>query len=243
MKKFRQLRIGRLYFRIGLSDLRCRFAELVHHANKLGDGPCFHLLHRAGPVHLDRDLAQADFRGNLLVEKAARDEVHDFPFAGGQRCITISERHTNGVALSSLPIARDRLSNGIKQSLLADRLQQEFDRAMLHGLDGHGNVAVSSDEDDREGIVGFDELPLEVETARGRARKSDIEHEAGRYIGWLGAEKFIGGAKRLRIQIDRAAQVGETGPNERIVIDDKDNRVTSIHAAVLSGSSTSNVVP
>jgi len=69
---------------------------------------------------------------------------------------------------------------GIEQILVAERLGQEPDGCVLHGLDRHADVATSGDEDDGEKDVCGGEFPLKVATVL--ARQSDVENETARFL-------------------------------------------------------------
>ncbi len=69
------------------------------------------------------------------------------------------------------------------------------------------NVAVARDEDDGDGAVRGDELPLEFDSAE--ARQIDIEHKTG----WLGRrflpEELGGGGERLNLEPDGANEAAQ----------------------------------
>jgi hypothetical protein len=50
---------------------------------------------------------------------------------------------------AAISIPLEPCGNRIKDLLVAERLGQKVNRSGLHGLDGHWNITVSSDKDDR----------------------------------------------------------------------------------------------
>src|SRR6202171_2544806 len=78
--------------------------------------------------------------------------------------------------------------NRFKQILLPERLCQEFDRATLHRLHRHWNVAMSGDEDDRQPSFGACQFALQFESAL--AGKPHVKHQASRSFTPIHIEKF-----------------------------------------------------
>jgi hypothetical protein len=71
-------------------------------------------------------------------------------------------------------ISSEALLYSVQQVLIAERLGQEFDRSPLYRLDGHWDIALSGDENDRNPNVCRRELSLKMETAF--AGQPDIEN-------------------------------------------------------------------
>src|SRR6478752_1259978 len=99
-------------------------------------------------MDLDRDLAQADVAGYLLVQPACDNARHDLSLARGQSLEALPERCNNLGVLPPGAVPRNAEVNGVEQLLVAKWLSEKLDGASLHGLHCHGNVAVAGDEDD-----------------------------------------------------------------------------------------------
>src|SRR5271166_3341355 len=82
------------------------------HSNKICERPGFHLPHHTSTVKLDRDLAEADLGGDLLIHEPSRDMRHDLAFPGSQYFETSVES--------------------------SDLLQRAPPRAIASERDGHG---------------------------------------------------------------------------------------------------------
>jgi hypothetical protein len=94
-------RLTMLCYRAASSDTGT--AQLIAHPHEFSERSCLHLLHHMTAVNLDGDLAQAEFRGNLLVEKAPRDQCHDFALACRQRLESSVKRFERSLFDASLP--------------------------------------------------------------------------------------------------------------------------------------------
>jgi len=70
-----------LDFRFGRLKLCDIDGQLVREPHEIGQRFCLHFAHYLSTVDLDRDLAQLEFRGNLLVQFTGGDQHHDFPLA------------------------------------------------------------------------------------------------------------------------------------------------------------------
>src|ERR1700724_2289483 len=86
------------------------------------------------------------------------------------------QRGDRRFVLQPRAISREAQLDRVQQVLIAERLGQELDRSSLYRLNGHRDIAVSGDEDDRNVNVRRRELSLKIETAS--ARQPDIEHKA-----------------------------------------------------------------
>src|SRR3546814_19657374 len=53
--------------------------QTIGDAREVDDGTGTELVHHSGPVHLDRLLRGAEFRGNLLVQSARSDQLENLP--------------------------------------------------------------------------------------------------------------------------------------------------------------------
>jgi hypothetical protein len=113
---------------------------------------------------------------DLFVQTAGHHHGHHLAFAGGERLEARPQGGDCPFVLQPRSISRKAQLNRVQQILIAERLGQELDRSSLYRLDGHRDVAVSGDENDRDVNVCRRELALKIETAP--ACQLDIEHQA-----------------------------------------------------------------
>src|SRR5438045_3184181 len=135
------------------------------------------------------NLAEPDLVGDLLVETASRHQGHHLTLAGGEGLEARPQPGQGLFVLQPSAVARDALLDRVEQILVAEGLGQELDRSALHRPDGHRNVAVSGDEDDREVDIRGGELSLKVEAAS--SGQPDIENKAGGSVRTDRLEEFI----------------------------------------------------
>jgi hypothetical protein len=212
----------------------CRFPlafELGGHPDQFGQRIGLHLPHDVSALDLDRDLAGAERRGDLLVEHARGDQAHDLAFARSERGVTTLQQRQLTVPSACGLVAVQRQPDRVQQFLIFKRLRQELDRSRLHGLDRRRNIAVAGDEDDRNRHAGLRQLPLNVETAR--ARQPDVQDQACGSARPATMEEFLGCGEGLASQPRRLQQSGDRRTHIRIVVDDEHDRVAgrSIHVS------------
>jgi hypothetical protein len=78
--------------------------------------------------------------------------------------------------------------NRIQKILIAEGLGQELHGSRLHGTHGHGNVAVSGEEDERDGNVVLGQFPLKIKSTF--PGQPDIENQAARYVSPHPSQEF-----------------------------------------------------
>src|ERR1700759_580673 len=105
---------------------------------------------------------------------------HDFTLPGTQRVKTSPEVGQSILFLAPNPIAREAKLNAVEEVLIPKGFCEELDRAPLHRLHRHGDVAVPRNEDDRQFPVRSRELSLKIKTAL--SRQSHVEDQTGRPI-------------------------------------------------------------
>src|SRR5262249_13256492 len=171
-------------------------------------------------MDLDRDLAETEGAGDLLIHQARRDQRHDLVFATGQPFDRLAPGPIRLVALAVVFVAPEGCSHGIQHVLIAKRLGKEVDGTRLHGAHRHGYVAMPRHEDDRDADIRLLELGLEIQSAY--AGQPDIEHQAARPLGSLVLKEFGGGSEKLDLQVDRAEQAVQRLAYRGIVVDDED---------------------
>ena len=84
-----------------------------------------------------------------LFTRPATTKLHDLPLALRELVVTRLQRREARRVAAPCAIALDGRMDRIEQHLIVERLGEELGRAGLHRTDGHRNVAVPADEDDR----------------------------------------------------------------------------------------------
>src|SRR6202047_2719395 len=121
------------------------------------------------------DLADTDVVGDLLVEAASHHQGQHFTLARSESLEPRPQRCDRLFVLQPRAISREAQLDRVQQVLIAERLGQKLDRSSLYRLNGHRDIAVSGDEDDRNVNIRRRELSLKIETAS--AGQPDIEHK------------------------------------------------------------------
>src|SRR5216683_1056318 len=169
------------------------------------------------------DLADADVVGDLLVEAASHHQGHHLALARGESLEARPQRSDRLFVLQPRAIPREAQLDRVQQVLIAERLGQELDRSSLYRLDGHRDVAVSGDEDDRNVNVRRRQLSLKIETTS--ARQPDVEHKASGAVRAPLVQEFGNRSQGLGLRADGSDQAAERLANSWVVIDDDDGRL------------------
>ncbi|MNY35843.1 hypothetical protein D3C86_1702800 [compost metagenome] len=74
-----------------------------------------------------------------------------------------------------------------QQFFLVERLLDEVQRALLHGVHGHGHVAVTRDEHDGQRRLALDQPVLQFQP--GHAAHADIDDQAGNFARVVARQK------------------------------------------------------
>ena len=82
------------------------------HFYEVGERVGFHLLHHLAAVRLYRDLANAEFAADLLIQQAGDHQGHDLPFARGEGRVTVPERLHLRLVTKSNAAAFEGMSDG-----------------------------------------------------------------------------------------------------------------------------------
>src|SRR5208282_3432054 len=121
----------------------------------------------------------------------------------------------SGGSLSSLKCGMERL----KQSRIAERLEQALHGALFEQAWTDGLISVSGDEDDWNLLPAKRQFPLEI--GSGHARHGDVEDQTTGLADAIGREELF----RRRERLDRIAelpqQVGQRLAHGLVVIDDR----------------------
>src|SRR4029077_14987762 len=138
-------------------------------------------------MHLHGGFGNADIAGNLFAKAAVYDLNHDLALPGAQRLEAFPEGGQSFLIRPPSAITREAEPNGVEEILITERLRKELNGTALHRLHRHRDVAVPSDEDDRQFPVRRGELALKVKTAS--PGQPDVEDQAGGAIRRIGPEK------------------------------------------------------
>src|SRR3954463_8579884 len=114
------------------------------------NGTSAHFLHDLSTMDFNGALAESQVNGDDFICTAFNDQVHDLPFARGQRFETMRNLCAPSDAFAIFGILLQSVVDAIEQLLIAERFLYEFEGAFLHGLYRHWNVAMSSDKDHRK---------------------------------------------------------------------------------------------
>src|SRR5262245_25978968 len=125
-------------------------------------------------MNLHGDLAQTNFRSDLLVHQAGAHQAHDLPLSIAECLVSRPQGLRLFLELVTCSIALQRNADSIQKILLTKRLGQALDRSSLHGLHGHRNVAVPRNENYWNVNLSLGQLGLKIEPAQ--ARQSDIQY-------------------------------------------------------------------
>src|SRR2546428_7551817 len=140
----------------------CDETDLLRHHDQFGDGFRSHLLPHTAAVALDRLLGSGELHRDLPVE---------LPGDGACEHLTLPRRESvdpapEFAAFSGFRLALaapdQRARDGVEKLAIITRLLEEVEGASLHCPDGHRDVTVASEEDDRQGAVSLAEVGLEI---------------------------------------------------------------------------------
>ena len=85
-------------------------------------------------------------------------------------------------------ILRERLLEPVDEVLVAKGFLQKIESAVLHGLDRHGDITVSGDEDHGNRVATQIQLFLELQAAH--SRHAHVQDQATRLIGIVAGQKL-----------------------------------------------------
>src|ERR1700730_1856849 len=156
-------------------------------------------------MHLDGDLADANFSGYLLVHLTRCHQRDDIALTQ-RKGLEAGSHVGDGFCVMALSaVAIERNPNCVQKVLLADRLRQKLHRTSFHRLDGHRDIAVSGDEDDRSIDVQLDEFGLNVESAQ--PRQSDVKYQTAGSIRAHAPEEFPDRCEGHNLQAYRLKEI------------------------------------
>src|SRR3984885_15894092 len=218
---------GRPLHRLRMSWFVGSQFELVGHPAELGKRTRLHFAHQPAAVNLYRSFSNTQVACNLLAKAAADDLNHDIALPGTQRCEALRESDQDLPVLPRGTVTSEAEVNGVEKGLIAERFGEKLDSPAFHRLHGHGDVAVSGDENDRKLPVGYRELALKIEAAL--AGQTHVENQAGGAIGRIRFEKVGNGRKELTFDTDRPQQASNRRTKVGIVVHNQDGGICVVH--------------
>src|SRR5437660_8021021 len=195
--------------------------EPCGHPYQIGERGSLHLPHHLPSVRLDGDLADAELGADLLVQQPGNYKRHHFALARAQGQVAFPQRPCLCLVAKRSAAAIDGLPNGAEQHIVLERLRQDLDGSGPHRPDGHRDVAVASDEDDRAVDPLDGDSFLEVETAE--VGKVNVENEAARSQDSRVGKKLASGAEGFGPPTLRADQQFQRLAHRDVVVDDEDD--------------------
>src|ERR1700683_4092361 len=142
--------------------------------------------------------------------------LHHFAFSGSQSVAPPAQLSQDGLFLAGSAIALDGLLDRIQQILVPKWFGEKLDRPGLHRPYRHGDVAMTGDEDDRDGNIGLYQLALQVQAAQ--PRKSYVKHKASRRVGSFAAQKLVCRRECLNRKSDGSDKAVERLPDGGIIV-------------------------
>src|SRR5580704_13725116 len=100
-------------------------------------------------MEFDGALAQAQFARHHFVGASCDEQCQHIPLASGQGLEPLSYLLALTHYSAILSVMVERLAHTGQQGMIRDRLLKKVKRSLQHGLDGHRNLAVTGDEDER----------------------------------------------------------------------------------------------
>jgi phage terminase large subunit-like protein len=119
------------------------------------------------------------------------------------------------------PACFHSLADFSQQCVASHRLGQKRTRSRSHQRISKRGIAVTSYENDGEGVVQILQLFLELDPAH--AGKADIEHQAARIVTIIASEKFFGRGKRSGGKSSRFQDASQRFPQGFVIVNDSNN--------------------
>jgi len=156
-------------------------------------------------MYLDGDLADAELRGNLLVQLAFTISAVTSRSRAGQCLVTVADLRQFSPLVSRRTVALDRRTDRVQQLLLAEWLGKEFGRAafMARTVIGMSPWPVMK-------MIGILSPALASSRCSPATRPADARRAPGMRRRWARVtQKLLGGAERLDAQPDRTNQTAQ----------------------------------
>jgi len=120
-------------------------------------------------------------------------------------------------------ICLQRFADTIEQLLISERFLNKVDRTFLHGLYGHGHVAVTRNEDNRQGTPHFNQFVLKLQPPK--PWHANVQHQAARFLMGKLFQEIVRGMIDLVVESNRPHQQFHRMANRLVIIDDENRRV------------------
>ena len=128
---------------------------MQHLAHQHGDAGHAHLFLDLGAVHIDGFHADVQLPGDHLAGLAVDHQHQHFTFAAGQQrklALQVAALLLIGLGVHG---GLQRCLDTVDHLLRVVGLLDEVQRAILHGIDRHRNVAMGRNEDGRQGAAAL----------------------------------------------------------------------------------------
>src|SRR6267154_2919480 len=135
-------------------------------------------------MEFDGDLADAEVEGDLFVQAPTRYLTEDLPLSRRETRQLLDILLDEHGFLSAGNVFLDCGGHSVQQGLVSHWLREEVDRPQLHGLNRHGNVAMSGEKNDWRCIALGGEMVLQFETVC--TRHPHVENKTPRPLGQTG---------------------------------------------------------
>jgi len=119
-------------------------------ANQLRETAALKFFHHARFVHFDR--TRADFQApcDLPLRKSFNQQIENLAFARCQSFEARARSMLTTVSVISQIVFTNSVSQDVEQDLVVNRLLQKVERTVFHGKTGRADIAVRSQDDDRQ---------------------------------------------------------------------------------------------
>src|SRR6266404_4937234 len=141
-------------------------SEFFNHPDQIGERFGAHFLHNVGAMKFDRSLGGGEFAGHLFIQQSGCNQSHHFALTGGELSITLAQfsDFRSLFARGSVPL--DGGADRVQQIAAAEGLGKEFHGSRFHRAHRHQDVAMSSNENDRNVASRLSQLALKIHAAQ-----------------------------------------------------------------------------
>ena len=130
-----------------------------------------------------RLLGNPEIEPDLLVQLTADQVREHLPLARAERGVPGVQLAQPASSPAILRIAIERSRHGVEQLRTVSGLHQKIDGAALHRLDGVGNIALSAQENHRQGLLDLRERALNLEAALNPGNRKSSTTQPGVRMG------------------------------------------------------------
>jgi hypothetical protein len=154
--------------------------ELVGHSDEISERLRLHLTHDVTAMKFHGLFGHPQHAGYLFVQESEHDFRHHLAFSRRKGMVKGAQVRPFHPLRGHDAVSLDSLADCIEQILFAEGLGKKFDGPGLHCLNGHRNVAVARDKDDRYLDARLAQLSLQIKAAQ--SRQPHVEHHARRNV-------------------------------------------------------------